>query len=168
MVSVSIFALRDVIRQVQSEFRTSYNGQSHTSPSTAADLQILADYLKTQRLQSYFPAREHNDEACEARDLIHEGGKYPNKPSAFRVFSRDQRKTTNLGNAEDAPTASPAIPSATQTADEEQSEDLSEEIDADIEFDDLLLDDDEYPFGVNVGDYMESVQHVIDEYAQYE
>ena len=57
MVSVSIFALRDVIRKVQKEYMTPFNSKSHTSPSTAKDLQTLCDYLKNQQIQSYFPNR---------------------------------------------------------------------------------------------------------------
>lgn len=86
MVSVSIFALRDVIRKVQSEFQTPFNSVNHTSPSTATDIQVLCDYLESQCIQTYWPEREHGDDTMEARDLITVGSEYANKPAAFRNF----------------------------------------------------------------------------------
>jgi len=83
MISVSIFALRDVIRQVQQNFKTPYNGKTHTSPSTVADISVVCNYLKTHKLQEYTPDRENNDLATPARDLMVTGAAYANTAGAF-------------------------------------------------------------------------------------
>jgi len=53
MVLVSIFALCDVVQQVQSEYKTPFNASSHMCLSAEADLNTLQNYLKVQQLQTY-------------------------------------------------------------------------------------------------------------------
>ena len=60
MISVSIFALRDVIHQVQLDYKVSYNSTSHTSPFIDADIKELCQYLQLQQLQAYNIQRENN------------------------------------------------------------------------------------------------------------
>jgi hypothetical protein len=97
MVSVSIFALRDVIRTVQKEYMAPFNSKSHTSPSTATDLQLLCDYLRKHLIQSYFPNHENNSDSVEARDLIQGGAAYADKPTAFQKFKHAKYNLKNLG-----------------------------------------------------------------------
>ena len=86
MVSVSIFALCDVIRKVQSEFQTPFNSINHTSPSTATDIQVLCDYLESQCIQTYWPEREHGNDTMEAHDLIAVGSEYANCLLELHVY----------------------------------------------------------------------------------
>jgi hypothetical protein len=50
MISVSIFALRDVIRRVQLEYKIPHNSKSHSNPSTAKDIRAIRDYLELHKL----------------------------------------------------------------------------------------------------------------------
>ncbi|KAJ6492735.1 hypothetical protein C8R47DRAFT_1044212 [Mycena vitilis] len=61
MISVSIFALRDVIRRVQSDYQIPHNGKSHSNPSTTEDVRTIRDYLELHELQSFHPERADND-----------------------------------------------------------------------------------------------------------
>ena len=83
MVTVSIFTLRDVIRQVQGQYNTPANSNHHTSPSAAEDLKDVCDYLEQHELQTFVPQRQHNKYAKEAQDLMAEGAAYANKANAF-------------------------------------------------------------------------------------
>lgn len=171
MVSVSIFALRDVIRRVQSEYKTPFNSTSHTSPSTEADLKILRDHLKDLKLQTYMPERENNQYASEVRDLLAVGAEYANKPSAFRNFTYTRRKATNLGT----PEGSPPTDHVTQEDSEQVDFDLGSNgsdslLDQDTAFDEFpfLFDDDEYPPGTNMGDYISMTREIIEELSHFE
>ncbi|EDQ99724.1 uncharacterized protein LACBIDRAFT_334739 [Laccaria bicolor S238N-H82] len=76
MVSVSIFALRDVIRQVQMNFKTPYNGKSHTSPAIDTDIATIRAYLEEHTIQMYTPERQNNKMTIPARDLMAAGAAY--------------------------------------------------------------------------------------------
>lgn len=89
MVTVSIFTLRDVIRQVQQSYKIPFNSTSHTSPATDEDVKDIRDYLHDNKLQSYMPDREHNNQATPAHDLLAEGAAYANTACAFKNFCRD-------------------------------------------------------------------------------
>ncbi|KAJ7808983.1 hypothetical protein B0H14DRAFT_3760274 [Mycena olivaceomarginata] len=122
MISVSIFALRDVIplgatidackgrmRQmhvvytsnkapkVQLDYKIPSNGKSHTNPSTATDVQRIRDHLETNKIQTFWPERENNDCAVPVRDLMEAGAAYANTARAFKTFRADTRKASNLG-----------------------------------------------------------------------
>ena len=171
MVSVSIFALRDVIRKVQKEYTTPFNSKSHTSPSTVKDLQTVCDYLKSERIQTYFPNRENNTDSIEARDLIQVGAAYANKATAFQNFKHVKYNLKNLG-----------IPGSTTESHSDREEEVrgliavadSEDCDIDLgsdsrtELDDLLLDEDEYPLQSDIGDYIATVGNILDEFDRYE
>lgn len=165
MVSVSIFALRDVIRTVQKEYMTPFNSKSHTSPSVATDIQVLCDYLKTHRIQIYFPARENNNDSIEARDLIQAGAAYADKPTAFQNFKHVKYKLKNLGI--------PDCPVELNPEEEDEAEGVTEDNDIDFgsnlrtELNDLLLDDEEYPLQSDLGDYIATIENVLDEFDRY-
>ncbi|KAJ7860242.1 hypothetical protein B0H14DRAFT_2350714, partial [Mycena olivaceomarginata] len=97
MISVSIFALRDVIRRVQLDYKIPFNGKSHTNPSTATDVQRIRDHLETNKIQTFWPERENNDCAVPVRDLMEAGAAYANTARAFKTFRADTRKASNLG-----------------------------------------------------------------------
>ena len=97
MISVSIFALRDVIRKVQSDFKIPHNGISHTSPSAGNDIAKIREYLEQHELQSYKPDRENNKYAVPVHDLIAAGTTYNNTAQPFKNFRADMRKASNLG-----------------------------------------------------------------------
>ena len=103
MVSVSIFALRNMIQCAQSEYKTPFNSTSHTSPSTKADLKILCNHLNDLKLQTCMPERENNQYASEVCDLLAVGAEYANKPSAFKNFTYTRWKATNMGMPERSP-----------------------------------------------------------------
>lgn len=97
MLSVVIFTLRDVIRQVQTEFKVPYNGTSHSSPSSSNDISNLRGYLERLELQQYRPGCKGNEYATPACDLFSSGAEYANKPSAFKTFTHTHRAATNKG-----------------------------------------------------------------------
>ncbi|KAJ7061082.1 hypothetical protein C8F01DRAFT_1288251 [Mycena amicta] len=178
MISVSIFTLRDTIRQVQSDFKTSYNGKTHTNPSTEKDLAILREYLQKSTVQTYTPRRAGNSQATPARDLMAEGVKYANGANPLREFRADRRKARNLGvpKPADAPApvqiAAPAqIEKSTQEVEsEDESESEGEEDDAEqagpesedeIELDDLAMDEEEFPPTIDAHKYVSAVASII-------
>lgn len=165
MVSVSIFALRDVIRKVQSEFQTPFNSINHTSPSTATDIQALRDYLESQRIQTYWPEREHGDDIMEARDLMAVGSEYANKPAAFRNFTYTKISVKN-GGVPEAAVPYDHDPEGSEIRGDEDEYDFCSE--KGLEFDDLSLDDEEFPLGTNAEDYISMVHEVVDELSRYE
>ena len=171
MVSISIFALRDVIRRVQSEYKTPFNSTSHTSPSTEADLKILRDHLKDLKLQTYTPERENNQYASEVRDLLAVGAEYANKPSAFKNFTYTRRKATNRGTPEGSPPTDHLTQEDLEPADFDLGHNGSDSLlDQDMAFDEfpLLFDDDEYPPGTNIGDYISMTCEIVEELSHFE
>ncbi|PPR00907.1 hypothetical protein CVT26_015517 [Gymnopilus dilepis] len=136
MVSVSIFALREVIRQVQTNFQTPHNSNSHTSPSTKSDQKVVRDYLKEQDIQTYTPDRLNNEWATPVRDLMVEGATYATGASAYKNFRPDTRKAS-FAPSKSSPTAS------TADADESDPCDFRENVDLDVG--DLTLDEEEFP-----------------------
>jgi len=174
MVTVSIFALRDVIRKVQTEFLTPFNSKAHTTPSADADIKILCDYLEEQKIQTLFPARKDNDRAVEARDLMATGAEYANKPSAFRNFRYTKMPAVNHGLPE-------GLHEAVRPAAEDPGED-NEDLDEDdgahdmgyngqesmLSQEDIELDDEEYPAGTNLDTFIEMAHEIGDELLSYE
>jgi hypothetical protein len=138
MITVVIFNLRDVMRNVQSQFKIPHHGTSHTSPQTAVDVANLTAWLEANSLQTYVKDRAGKDSILRSRDLMVAGAAYANTPSAFRNFRGEIRKVSYKPNV---------------TADEEDESD-EEELHADqeldifrdapIEQDDLMHDDEEF------------------------
>ncbi|KAG6914065.1 hypothetical protein DXG01_002687 [Tephrocybe rancida] len=155
MVTVSIFALRDVIHRVQSQYNTPFNSISHTSPCAKTDRDNYAKYVKDITLQKHTPERENNQYATPARELLSSGAEYANKPSAFRNFTYTRQEVTNHGLAE-----GPSAEAAKDTDEAEADCDLGAHSlqNEDSQYDNLespfLFDDDEYPRGTDIGDYI--------------
>lgn len=176
MVSVSIFALRDVIRRVQSEYATPFNSISHTNPATQTDHQNYCKYLKDLTLQQYTPERDNNQYAMPARELMSAGAQYANKPSAFRNFRYTAPDTQNFGVAEGAPAEE--TPETTEDTREGDGADFDlghngsqSLLDEDANYEDefpFLFDEEEYPPGTDIGDYIAMTRDIIDELSLYE
>lgn len=174
MVSVSIFALRDVMKQVHGEFQTPFNSTSHTSPSTEFDIQVLLEYLEAQSIQTYFPDRENNSDSQESRDLLQSGSKYSNKASTYQTFLYSKVKTSfrpsesvpsnpdpTTAVVDDADTCEDDEAANVESEDDEEDEDEDTRLHA--EFEDLLLDQEEYPIGSNGRDYVAAMQEIVTE-----
>ena len=157
MVTVSIFTLRDIIQQVQGQYKIPTNSNHHTSPSTAEDLKDLCDYLELQKLQTFLAERQHNKYAKEARDLMAEGTMYANKANTFRNFRRDTLKATNKGAAE----AAPCSDMESEDDDEYANPDLGGE--PGLNMDDLAMDEEEFPLGTDPLRFVVMTQEVINE-----
>jgi hypothetical protein len=171
MVSVCIFVLRDVIRKMHQEFQTPFNSFVHSSPSTEKDIKTICDYLEAQHLQTYVPQRENNTNATEARDLIQTGSEYANTPSAFRNFTYTKFNIENHGLPESTPSQLSDINADVDNIEdfEDNCSELNDGNEA-VDFEDLLLDEDEFPLGSDVGDrdYIATVHEIIDELSRYE
>ncbi|KAJ7815904.1 hypothetical protein B0H14DRAFT_3111784 [Mycena olivaceomarginata] len=138
MITVVIFNLRDVMRNVQSQFKIPHHGTSHTSPQTAVDVANLTAWLVANSLQTCVKDRAGKDSILQSRDLMVVGAAYAKTPSAFRNFRGEIRKVSYKSNV---------------TADEDDENDQEEphadqELDifrdAPIEQDDLMHDDEEF------------------------
>ncbi|KAJ7877264.1 hypothetical protein B0H14DRAFT_3859029 [Mycena olivaceomarginata] len=154
MISVSIFALRDVIRRVQLEYKIPHNSKSHSNPSTAKDIRAIRDYLELQKLQSVYPERADNDLALTARDLMETGAAYANTARAFKTFRPDNRKATNLGTAHGS--ACPA-----EVDDDEFADPDNYGQDLDLDLGDLVLDEEEFPAGIDPSDFVAMATEAI-------
>lgn len=171
MVSISIFALRDVIWHVQSEYKTPFNSTSHTSPSTEADLKILRDHLKDLKLQTYTPERKNNQYASEVHDLLAVGVEYANKPSAFKIFTYTRWKATNMGTPEGSPPTDHLMQEDLEQAGFDLGHNGSDSLlDQDMAFDKfpLLFDDNKCPPGTNIGDYISMTHEIVEELSHFE
>jgi hypothetical protein len=149
MISVSIFALRDVIRRVQLDYKIPFNGKSHTNPSTATDVQRIRDHLETNKIQTFWPERENNDCAVPVRDLMEAGAAYANTARAFKTFRADTRKASNLGTKHGGTAAS-----AESDGVEEEGvnfDNYGEDLELDLG--DLALDSEEFPAGIDPTDF---------------
>jgi hypothetical protein len=151
LVSVCLFALRDVIRQVQQAFKTPYNGKSHTTPAMLSDIARLREHLENQKIQTFTADRLGNDTAVPVRDLFSTGVSYANTAPAFKNF-RDTYCKATYAKA----TSQPA------TEEDDALDSIMSDDTDDIEMDnmdnmgleDLVVDDDD-------GDNSEELIHVI-------
>lgn len=164
MITVSIFTLRDVIRQVQIDYKIPHNGISHTSPSTTEDINHLRDYLKQQTLQTYSPNRDNNSTALPTRDLLGSGAEYANTARAFKTFRNDTRNAKHSRNhthrgANNTPVTSD--PTLDDNDNEPANPDLGGDID--VELDDLVMDEEEFPPCTDVADFVAMARDVIEE-----
>jgi len=160
MVSVSIFALRDVIRQVQLNFQTPYNGKSHTSPSINADIAIVTAYLEEQQIQTYTPTRLNNEFATPVRDLMAEGAAYANTANPFRNFRQDTRKARYVNTC--TPAATEPTPTPADTVDDECDSDGGDfGDDMELDLGDLALDEEEFPPDIDPEDFVELITDAI-------
>jgi hypothetical protein len=171
MITVSIFTLRDVIRQVQLDYKIPHNGTSHTSPSTTDDINDLREYLKQHKLQTYTPHRDNNAAAVPTRDLMSSGAEYANTARAFKTFRNDMRNAKH-SNSRGSKASGPIDSLVTSGAsvndpDVDESEPANPDLggDIDIEVDDLIMDEEEFPPCTDVADFIAMARDVIDELA---
>lgn len=162
MVTVSIFALRDVIRRVQLDYKIPYNGTSHTSPSVNEDIKAVRNYLETHSLQSYTPKREGNEFATVARDLLSAGAAYASTSGAFNNFRRDTRNAVNHGTSNGMDSL------ASNDVESEDEFDCDLGADQGLDVDDLALDEEEFPVGTDLADFVAMTREVIDELSRYD
>lgn len=146
MISVSIFALRDVIRRVQLDYKIPHNGKSHSNPSKTDDIRSIRDYLELHKLQSFCPERADNDLAVSVRDLMETGAAYANTARAFKTFRADNRKASNLGTANGSP------PEDGNDDDVADADNYGQDLDLDLG--DLALDEEEFPAGIAPSDFV--------------
>lgn len=156
MVTVSIFTMQEAIRRVQVDYKIPHNTNSHTSPDATEDINEIMEYLFTQTIQLYTPLRSGNDQATPGRDLLVEGSAYSGTAGAFNNFRRDTRNVVNhgIGHAAGA-TAQEDI------EEEEASIDLGADVGIDIE--DLAMDEEEFPVGTDLADFVAMYHEMIDE-----
>ena len=164
MVTVSIFALRDVIRRVQVSYKIPYNSISHTNPAANEDVQEIRDYLQKETLQAYMPNRKGNKHATPVRDLVSDGAAYANTAGAFNNFRRDTRNATNHGTAHGSSTN--ADDTSQTIAIEEADIDLG--ADTDLNVDDLAMDEEEFPVGTEIADFVSMTREFVRELSNYE
>lgn len=168
MVSVSIFALRDVIRQVQMNFKTPYNGKSHTSPTIDADIALIRAYLEEQSIQTYTPRRRHNAMAVPARDLMASGAMYATTSKAYRNFVKDNRKAQYRTSQQPIPIDQVAPATLDDDIDDEDSApgsgfDYGEDVG--IELMDLAMDVEEFPEGMDPNDFVAFITDAVNTFS---
>jgi hypothetical protein len=168
MISVSIFALRDVIRQMQLAYKVPHNGKSHTSPSAENDIRDIRTYLETMELQTYQPERENNKFATAVRDLMEVGAAYANTARAYKSFRADTCKAANLGTSDQIDTV-PTRPVDVVIKDEVKDE-VDNDLGADLDLDmgDLAMDEEEFPPGTDITDIIHMAEEFIEELAHLE
>jgi hypothetical protein len=136
MITVVIFNLRDVMRNVQSQFKIPHHGISHTSPKTAEDISRLQGWLESNKLQTYIKERPGKDTILRVRDLMVTGAAYANTPGAFKNFRRETRRVSYKKSA--APESE---------SEEEEDDEVLQEPDTQldqVEHDDLMHDEEEF------------------------
>ncbi|KAJ7430322.1 hypothetical protein B0H11DRAFT_1764586 [Mycena galericulata] len=82
MITVCIFTLRDAMRTVQTAFNIPAYGEKHKTPPIHDEVALLANALKTEKIQSFVERRPANDHVAPVRDLIKEGSLYANTRKA--------------------------------------------------------------------------------------
>lgn len=165
MVTVSIFTLRDVIRRVQDSYKIPHNNISHTSPTADEDIQDIRKYLEKQTLQTYTPDRKENKWATPVRDLLSAGAAYASTAGAFNNFRRDIRKATNCGTVHGNP-----IPQNLDDIDifNNGVPDIDLGAERELDVDDLAMDEEEFPVGTDIADFVSMTREVIDELSRYD
>ena len=168
MVTVSIFTLCDVIRRVQDCYQIPYNSSTHTSPAADEDIADVRNYLQEQTLQSYTPDRKENKWATPSHDLLSAGAAYANTAGAFNNFRHDTRNAVNHGtpHGNSIDTLDNAGGNAGGTM--EDSADIDLGADPGLHVDDLAMDEEEFPAGTDISDFVAMAREAIDELFQYD
>jgi hypothetical protein len=136
MITVVIFNLRDVMRNIQSQFKIPHHGISHTSPNAAEDIAKLRGWLESNKLQTYVKERTGKDSILRVHDLMVAGAAYANTPGAFKNFRRETQKVSYKNT-------SPQAAESESEEEEEAPETTERQLDA-VEDDDLMHDDEEF------------------------
>ncbi|KII91476.1 hypothetical protein PLICRDRAFT_156573 [Plicaturopsis crispa FD-325 SS-3] len=154
LITVCIFTLRDAMRTVQKAYKITPYGERHSTPSITDEVNLLADALAQERIQSYVPDRRGNKEIAPVRDLIIEGSKYPNSAKAFQHFRAPTWRAENLGVLD---------PEDVEAEEDSESEEESEEEDyteVGPTDEDLAVDDEE-PYGL-ADEMLEHAEAMVD------
>ncbi|KAJ7466342.1 hypothetical protein FB451DRAFT_1040886 [Mycena latifolia] len=141
MITVVIFNLRDVMRNVQTQFKIPHHGISHTSPKVDEDITNLRGWLESNKLQTYTKDRPGKDKILRVRDLMVAGAAYANTPGAFKNFRRETRKVSYKKTTTE-------VDSESDEEEEPQQEETERQLDA-VEQDDLMHDDEEFTHMAN-------------------
>lgn len=205
-ITLCIYVLRKLISNVHEEFKTPYNGTSHTSPDTRKDIDRLLSYMIDKKLQTYWPGRPRNDAATPVRDLAAENAVYSSTTGAFNTFCSKTLGATyskpkkpvrrdagaspraavdevGSGNADppspytgatDTPDNHDAFSQARMDVDDDDSESDDDEDaepahmsspdmpeDQELTIDDLSLDNEEWPPGIDKHAVIDGVRHMI-------
>ncbi|PPR06678.1 hypothetical protein CVT24_012971, partial [Panaeolus cyanescens] len=121
------------------------------STDCRTNIQKICKYLKDKRIQQYHPQRENNNDCLSVCDLIQEGAAYADSLSAFRTFTHAKHQwTMEAAVAEDEDNIEGSI-------------NLGSIFEPDYE--DLLMDQDEYPFQPKLDSYVLHVNNIIDEFS---
>jgi hypothetical protein len=148
MITVCIFTLRDAMRTVQAAFKITKYGTKHTVPNMSEEVQIVADALAREELQTCKPNRPANKFAKPVHDMLYEGSRYPNTPKAFRNFRKDSRAGENLGVLDEEGEGDDM---EIDDDDENQDEEEDAQDEDDVADEDLGVDDDEFfEFGTSI------------------
>ncbi|KIY70312.1 hypothetical protein CYLTODRAFT_348004 [Cylindrobasidium torrendii FP15055 ss-10] len=134
-VTVCIYALRDAMRTVQKAYKIPEYGLLHTVPDMAREVGMIADVLRTKRVQEYAESRP-NEDVRPVRDLYAEGSKNANTRKALTKFTAEQRRARVDGFL--APGSQPA---AVVTIVDIEDDAIEEPYNIDLE--DLEMDPDE-------------------------
>jgi hypothetical protein len=161
MVTVSIFTLRDVIRQIKADYKIPHNGTSHTSPKTEQDVQDLCQYLRDENIQSYCPERVNNKWTTPARDLFVTGAAYGSTARAFKTFCHDTRMATNEGISEGRDMLNDGPDEEVGVANFDYGGD------AGISIEDLAMDEEELPVGIDLAEFVTVGEEMIEELSRY-
>ncbi|KAL1686720.1 hypothetical protein GGG16DRAFT_63723 [Schizophyllum commune] len=102
-ITVCIFILRDTMRKVQSAYGIPSYGERHTVPDITNEVQLLADLLEEEKLQTYVKDRPGNEHVTPVRDLMGVGVAYFSSANAYQNFRVDKRVAVNAGPAAEAP-----------------------------------------------------------------
>ncbi|THV04221.1 hypothetical protein K435DRAFT_649528, partial [Dendrothele bispora CBS 962.96] len=135
MIAVCIYSLRDAMKTVQSAFKISSLGVQHTVPDMTAEITLLAENLRNERIQEFVDNRAGNDSVNAVRDLLAEGSKYANSRNAFSKFKESKDIIENEGFQEGL-----AVGTEIDEKDVEEEEEFQE---YEPTSEDLALDDEE-------------------------
>lgn len=122
----------------------------------------MNDYLQLQWLHDFFPGQEHNDVATEACNLIEVGAQYANKSGASWNFKDTKFKTKNYGAQIDVDYVEEEHESSDEDRDELESCNIDAGPNLYADLNDLLLDKEEYPEGLDSAEVFSTVNEVID------
>ena len=111
------------------------------------------------------PDHKENKWATPARDLLSVGVAYANTAGAFNNFRRDTRKAVNHGTSHRNSTGAPSNNACGTTEDDA---DINLGTDPDLEVDDLAMDEEEFPVGTDIADFVAMTREVINELSRYD
>ncbi|KAJ7798026.1 hypothetical protein B0H14DRAFT_3492969 [Mycena olivaceomarginata] len=135
MITVVILNLRDVMRNIQSQFKIPHHSISYMSPNAAEDIAKLQGWLESNKIQTYVKERTGKDSILRVCDLMVAGAAYANTPGAFKNFRRETRKVSYKNTSPQA--------AESESEEEEAPETTERQLDA-VEDNDLMHDDEEF------------------------